>query len=274
MRSSMVNKARYIISTGWWCNCDGDGEVDPGRTVIGSKEIRTKDFFLKWYSALAKFTNAEKIIIVDSNSPVKPDIPMNDGRLEFLSLNENAGHATNLVGDWCGYTRGVLMGMAYALSCRVDYWVYIEQDALIYGEQIVEKAIANMSADFMFGSGKGTPQVLQQSFMVMKCSFIPIFIRNYSRIKSTDNEMSPETKFALATIRFSYLIPEFIFRDEYDGRFFSALRKFLMKLIKARMNKSALPFGYGRSRPINFDDSEYYFQHGTKEELNTYEHSN
>ena len=31
-----------------------------------------------------------------------------------------------------------------------------------------------------------------------------------------------------------------------------------------------LPFGYGRERPINFDDDVYYFQHGTAAEVAQY----
>lgn len=264
-----MNKSKYIISTGWWCN--HEDEVDHRDKLFGSDEIRGKDFFGKWYEAVTKFTNPEKIIIVDSKSPVKPVLPLDDLRLEFLSLNENAGHSTNHLGDWCGYTRGVIMGMSFALCCDVDYWVYIEQDALIYGDNIIEKAIAEMSEDFMFGSGDGTPQVLQQSFMIMKRSFIPTFIKNYSRFKSTDNQISPETKFALATVKFSRLIPEFVIRNRSSRTVIGILRILIFKFLKYKINKSGLPFGYGRSRPINFNDKEFYFQHGTQEELISYE---
>ena len=35
-------------------------------------------------------------------------------------------------------------------------------------------------------------------------------------------------------------------------------------------NFSYLPFGFGRERPIRFEDKVFYFQHGSKEEVENY----
>tara|TARA_R110001583_G_scaffold69129_2_gene196183 strand:- start:24679 stop:25491 length:813 start_codon:yes stop_codon:yes gene_type:complete len=258
---------KYIISTGWWC-C---GQLKDSRAkLLGDDALREKDFFNHWYKSVKAFSKPEKILVVDSNSPVKPDLMKNDERLEFISLNENAGHASNHTGKYCGYTRAIFTGMGYAISCNVDYWVYLEQDALLYGDNIVEEAVKRMKGDFLFGSGIGTPQVLQQSFIIMKTSFIPTFLKNYSNIKYTDNQVSPELKFALSCLPY-FKITSNIFLTTIKIK---AVDKYIKKVsaitMEHFMNKHTFQFGYGRCRPINFDDRFFYFQHGTKDELKMY----
>ena len=207
---------KYIITTGWWCET---GSVEDSREcLLGSKAIRDKEFFSKWYRAVNRYTYPKKILVVDSNSPIKPVLPK-DRRLEFISLDENAGHSTNHTGEWSGYTRAAILGMSYALCCDVDYWVYLEQDALIYGENIIEKAIDSMSGEFLFGDGNGTPQLLQQSFMVMKTSFIPKFINNYAELEFRDNLVSPETKFALAALNLKGVPTGLLYKRTNNGFF-------------------------------------------------------
>ncbi|MCE7536795.1 hypothetical protein [Aliivibrio fischeri] len=260
-------KIKYIISSGWWCN--GDDE-DTREKLLGDDLIREKDFFSNWFEAINLFTNPEKIIVVDSNSPVKPDLSVADDRVEFISLDENAGHSTNHTGQYCGYTRAIFAGMGYAISCNVDYWVYVEQDALLYGDNIVENAISEMQGDFLFGSGEGTPQVLQQSLIIMKTAFLPTFIKNYTDINYTDNQISPELKFALSCSPYYKIISKVMFIKTK----IKSIDKFIMRLsnfyFKYLINKNSFNFGYGRARPIDFDEQFFYFQHGDKNELNMY----
>ncbi|MEZ8829285.1 hypothetical protein AB6E20_11285 [Vibrio cyclitrophicus] len=259
-------KASYVVTTGWWCNKADDHR----ETCFGDGQIREKDFFQKWYNAVTSFTSPEKILVVDSNSPIPPNLPT-DKRLEFISLDINAGHSTNHVGKFCGVTRAHILGMQYALLCDVDYWVYIEQDALIYGHGIVEKAIEKMDKGIMFGCGRGTPQPMQQSFMIMHKDQIWDFLKRLNGINKRDNEISPEMKFAIASSSFLSILPEFIFLENKSK---SKVRKFIYRvvssLIKLNMTFDILPFGYGRKRPINFSDKTYYFQHGEQAELDSY----
>ncbi|WP_270804867.1 hypothetical protein [Aeromonas sp. QDB66] len=258
---------KYVITSGWWCN---NNELDTREKLLGDNLIREKKFFDKWYDAVKSYTNPKKILIVDSNSPIKPELP-DDELLEFVSLDENAGHSTNHSGKYCGYTRAIFTGMGYAISCNVDYWVYVEQDALVYGDSIIENAISNMNDDFMFGSGKGTPQILQQSLIVMKTSFIPTFLSNYSKIKATDNKVSPEIKFAISCSNYAKVYT-YLMNSRY-----SIANRLGLKLIKHFLRKmideTALPFGFGRARPIDFSEKNYYFQHGTLEEIELYENN-
>jgi len=250
----------YIITSGWWSTKD---DVDNRTIKTGDKYIRSQAFHQLWYESIAKFTSAQKVYIIDSDSPIKPILDENSEVL--ISLLENAGHSTHHKGKLSGVSRAHLLGMSLAMVNEVDYWVYIEQDALIYGEDIIEKCIENMRKPYMFGNGLATPQPTQQSFMIIKVEAIPEFIQKFSAIKARDNEISPETKFAIAVSPFLKLLPEFLFKNIHTQSF---KNKVVWKLLKLLQGFDTLPFGYGRVRPIDFDDEYFYFQHGTREELN------
>ena len=119
----------------------------------------------------------------------------------------------------------------------------------------------------MFGNGFGTPQPTQQSFMIIKTSHISHFIKNFTAIKAKDNLISPELKFAIAVSPFLRLLPEFLFYDIHSR---SIKNKILWKLFNLFQGFDDLPFGYGRVRPLNFDDQYLYFQHGDTEELDLF----
>ncbi|UNH23493.1 hypothetical protein [Moellerella wisconsensis] len=248
---------KYVIYSGWWC--DNNTHTDNRDSYIGDDAIRDKQFHKKWFSCIEKYTSPEKILIIDSASPIKPDLA-NDNRIEFLSLTENFGHSTNHIGHMCGVTRAHLMGIYYAFLCDLDYCVYIEQDALIKGNFIVEEAISKMNKPYMFGSGKGTPYATQQSFFIIRKDGYMPFINRMSNFSSSCNEIAPENKFAIASSSLLSRLPEFIFRIRGIGRILSYWPSF---------NK--VPFGYGRTRPINFNDEHLYFQHGSSEEIRCFD---
>lgn len=256
----------YLITTGWWCGESGELR----ETCFGDEEIRGKDFFKSWYNAVTSFSKPKKILVVDSASPIKPELP-DDDRIEIVSLDINAGHSTKHTGKLCGVTRAHIMGMQYALLCEVDYWVYIEQDALIYGVDIIEDSIKKMNKGIMFGCGRGTPQPMQQSFMIIHREKIPKFLWRLNKINAIDNKISPEMKFAIASSSVLSMLPEFIF---YENKSNSPLKRRLYRLVssflKLNLTFDVIPFGYGRKRPIDFNDSQFYFQHGLEEELDNY----
>lgn len=246
----------YIIGTGWWC---GKGEPNPKRKILGSEVIRGKEFHKLWYESVCRFSDPSKIVIVDSASPVKPDLNKKDDRIEFISLIFNAGHPTVHRGMYSGWSRSVLLGIEYALMCDVDYFVYVEQDVLLYGKEIVEMCIDKMRGLYMFGSGDGTPQALQQSFFMIRKDGMKKFLNNIQFINHPDSALSPEAKFAVATNPALGVLPPRLLQTRYGRKLCSRLGQF-----------ERLPIGYGRKRPINFSDSHFYFQHGSEEEIDQY----
>lgn len=257
----------YVITTGWWCT--NDDAVDERQYIRGDASIRTDAFHTIWFDAVSRFSDPKKIYIIDSASPVKP--VMNEGNEVMISLMSNAGHATHHRGKLSGVSRAHLLGMSVAMANEVDYWVYIEQDALIYGKGIIEKCIREMKKPYMFGYGLGTPQPVQQSLMIIKKEAIPKFIYNFNRINAKDSEIAPEVKFAMATSEILMRLPEKMYMKMEDGTAMgSFLKRVVWKLIKTFRGFDYLPVGYGRCRPIDFNAEQFYFQHGDQRELDTY----
>jgi hypothetical protein len=266
-----MNRYDYVLTTGWWCDLD----MDPNSRweYFGSDKIREADFHHQWYEAIDRFTKPRKIVIVDSASPVPPPYNRSDDRIEYIRLTENAGHSTTHIGHLCGFTRGYLYGLIFALVNEVDYWVYVEQDALLYGPEIVEHCIDRMKRPYMFGAGKGTPQLTQQSFMIVRKDGFLQYINRLLRIRGSDHHICPENKTVIASSSWLWLLPEFFYpktgeQKTLPGRFRRKLFGLLHKYLKGY---DEIPFGYGRQRPISFEDDFFYFQHASEEELAAYQ---
>jgi len=252
----------YLITTGWWCN---DKENLDRSKSFGDDTIRGKDFHQLWYSAIRATGSKANIYIIDSASPVKPEI--NEGE-SLISLVQNFGHSTVCNYKLCGVTRAHILGMNLALLNEYDYWVYIEQDALVYGKGFIENAIKSMKGNMAFGNGKGTAYPAQQSFMIIKKESLSVFINRLHSIKSSDKEISPEMKFCIASSQTLSIIPEILFKiSERRGILGKSIRLITHSLIKALRGFEYIPYGYGRTRPINFNDDFFYFQHGSHDEI-------
>jgi len=253
----------YVIGSGWWCTDDEEKE-NPHRKINGTDAIREAEFFRLWLSAIDLCADPQRVVVVDSHAPLKPDTDL-CSRVDWVELPFNARHATAHLGRWSGWTRSVMVSAQYALASDVDYFVYVEQDCLVSGAGAIEQCIAAMNGKYMFGDGAGTPQPIQQSFFLLRKDGISEFLNNIARIRRPDSEVTPEWKFCFATKRWlsslaniSPWIARSVFRVFFpDGR--GAFDK--------------VPFGYGRSRPVNMNKKFFYFQHGTAEEIDAYKAS-
>jgi len=230
---------KIVVGTGWWCS--------GGRTswMIGDDLTRSPEFFALWYRQVMKSLNPLTVFVTDSHSPKKPPFDRFD-RVAWVELDRNYGHAIdirtgNSKAKLSGFTRSVLLGASFALSCDADFYIYVEQDCLLRGENLLAEAIGDQEFDFFCGQrtqgGRGIENriaapMLQQSLMIVKGNGLERFITNLLVARETDGELSPEVK----------------------------------------MERDFKPFGqvlipYGRSRPIEFSRSHFYAQHLTKEEL-------
>ncbi len=257
-------KCKYVIGSGWWC---AEKEADTRQELLGDDSIRGKEFHQLWYQSVCKYSSPTKILIVDSASPIKPDINADDPRLELLSLDVNAGHSTHHLGKFCGCVRAMQLGMMYALQCEVDYYVYVEQDALLFGEGVIEKCIEKMTTPYMFGSGEGTPLSTQQSLFVIRKDGILPFLKRLNGLSYTDNEICPEEKFHLVCSKGPVSFLGWLSFNRHKNKL---AKWFYWQAFKYLRNYDYLPVGYGRARPINFDDEQFYFQHGELSDLDEY----
>ncbi|MBO7913687.1 hypothetical protein J5X89_18890 [Vibrio sp. G41H] len=254
---------KVIIGTGWWSS-----NVDDRKIKHGDDLIRSKEFSEVWLQELNKTVKYDKLVVVDSNSPVKSQSLLGNRDFEYIELLENGGHATNIVGLHCGWSRGVILSMLYAYYSSCDYYVYIEQDVLIKGDNFVENIISAQKTGYSFGKSKDYPQPLQQSLFVIEKRKIIEFISRYTSIKYDDNEISCEVKFALCTSKFFKLLPMRLFVKKCGKGKVSKVINYAQRKISLMVsNFDYINVHGGRDRPIDFNADYYYFQHGSKEEL-------
>lgn len=259
----------YVIGSGWWCD-DSQGATARAWT-FGDDLIRSAGFFDLWYQSVRAFCEPRRIVVVDSSSPIPPDRAGRDD-VEVISLTHNPGHAVDGRERLCGYTQSVMLSAYYAYLAEVDYFVYVEQDNLLFGEGIVERVIDAMTTPYAFGAPVPSRQPLQQSFFVVRRDGLLPLLGFLQRVTASDQTLCPEKKFALAAFSAA--------RGPLGTAAGEALRRHLAALDRLTISPDALPvaergydflpFGSGRNRPIDFDAPHYYFQHGTRAEVERY----
>lgn len=230
---------KLVVGTGWW------SQGSPHNWQIGSQRTRSVEFFDLWYRQVLSCLNPHRIVVTDSASPLKPDHAAFD-RVEWIELDRNYGHPndirTGLIDTkYCGFTRTVLCGAMYALCCDADWFVYVEQDCLIHGPDFLNQALAGSSEDILLGqpttNGRGlngnvAAPMLQQSLMIVRRAGLERFISGIIGADWTDGEVSPEET---------------------------------MRIRLAPFGLVGVP--YGRSRPIDFSQANFYAQHMDEDEL-------
>jgi len=228
----------YIVGSGWWCS-GNDWKIDKDIHVVDDPIQRMPEFHRLWHQTVTRFSKPNHIIIVDSHSPIRPT---QFGDEQWLILRENFGFSSDLREDGAvqslsGADRAILMGAMHAYCNDADF-VYIEQDCLIYGDGIIEWCMKN-HGDFklLLGNGERTPQPIQQAFQIWKREWIPELINHFCQHKRYAIEPKCQEKY-----------------------WWDALGSAI----------TWLKIGYGRQRPIDFNDRYFYAQHWTIEELQNY----
>lgn len=233
---------KVVVGSGWWAD-DEDSEW-----AIGSSATRSVSFFDVWYRQVMKCISPDRIVITDSSSPNKPDWGTYP-RVNWIELDRNYGHPNDVrtgkvKTKFSGYTRSVINGAMYAYCCDADYFVYIEQDCLVRGDEFLAKAIGSNKDEILLGArtegGKGlqgseAAPMLQNSLIIVAKSGLERFITGIINSPVGDGEQS----------------------------------------IEVIMERHCHPFGiieilYGRSRPIDFDSPCFYVQHLSDDELDRF----
>jgi hypothetical protein len=230
---------KVVVGSGWWC----DGNRGPW--AIGAAATRSPAFFDLWLRQVHGCLQPHRIVVTDSASPVKPDHG-SDPSLVWVELDRNYGHANDLRLGWIktkysGFTRSVLNGAMYALCCDADFYVYIEQDRLLFGDDLLANALGDATEDILIGApaengvgldGAAAARMLQQSFVIVRRGALERFISGLLGSPWSDGEVSPEE---------------------------------IMERRLAPFGLLRIPFG--RSRPIDFGLKHFYVQHLTENEL-------
>ena len=83
-----------MVGTGWWCDGSGGHAGSRQKHLVSSSFNRSPDFFPFWHSFVDRYTDPVQIVVVDSASPVRPNLP-EDSRIQFLSMAKNFGSTPN-----------------------------------------------------------------------------------------------------------------------------------------------------------------------------------
>ena len=253
-----------LVTTGWYAS----NEPRSYRTA-GDDAIRGVGFRPIWWQSVDTFLAPEHVLVVDSASPVKPtESEFTATPVERIELLMNPGHSQNGRTHYCGAMAAIMLSMEYALFNDVDMFLYVEQDALLYGKGILERTKrALRRRDLVFGRGEVD---VQQSFFAANKKGLRRFLSALHSINYSDKQIAPENKFMYAGCR---MLPSPVLKlaehTSVDKRRRAGLILFAMACRMCR-NYEFLPFGYGRDRPINFKDDVFYFQHGSMVELDQY----
>jgi hypothetical protein len=149
---------------------------------------------------------------------------------------------SDYAGALCGFSRSMLLGATYALSCNADYFVYVEQDCVLKGSDLLQAAVGAGEKQIYFGApvvnGQGlngavvTSDLIQVSLVVVRRDALLRFIH---AMTFAPNDLPAEQ-------RREFYSPEF--------RWMQLLKTF-----------ASLQIPFGRSRPLNFGLPHYYAQH-------------
>lgn len=254
-----------LVTSGWYAS----NEPRSYRTQ-GDDSIRGVEFRPLWWRSLDRYVRPEHVFIVDSASPVKPDdAAMTATRFQRLELLQNPGHSQNGKNHYCGAMAAITLGLEFALHNDVEMFLYVEQDALLFGDRLVEKTKnALRRKDLVFGRGSRVDT--QQSLFGANKRGIRRFLSALHAINYSDKQVAPENKFMVAGSRMlPTAVSALAVHSSIDRLRRAGLLLFAAACSLGR-NYEFLPFGYGRDRPINFNDDAFYFQHGSVEELAQY----
>lgn len=255
-----------LICTGWYSS-------NEPRTyqTFGDESVRNQSFRSLWWQSVDTFIQPKHVLVVDSASPVKPhDHLFSSTKTTQIELLKNPGHAQNCTTHYAGWMASILVGLEFSLLNDVDFFLYVEQDALVYGKGFVEKIKQKLlTNDFVFGGGGKFAEIEQSVFAVNKKG-IRKFLSALHNIHYSDRQVGPEVKFmyAASLLKSSGLAGMLSYNQpRLMRRLHNKLFCMMLPIIK---QYELLPFGYGRVRPINFADDIFYFQQGSADEINAY----
>jgi hypothetical protein len=237
--SDMQRAPKIIVGSGWWCDNTSSA------WEIGSSATHSPSFFALWLRQVRLCLMPMRIVVTDIASPIKPQRD-SDASLIWVELDRNYGHPNDLrTGKintrYCGFTRSVMNGAMYALCCDADYYIYVEQDCLLVGDNLLAHAIGDATEDIFLGAatvngvglnGGVAAPMLQQSLMVVKRAGLERFLEGILGSPWSDGDLPPEE---------------------------------IMARRLAPLGHLRIP--YGRSRPIDFSRSHFYAHHLTDGEL-------
>lgn len=197
-----------------------------------------------WIDNVMKQSGVTSLTILSVGGE-RPDVPEMRG-LNVIRLENNLGHVHQLIGKqfpakphaFCGWSASVLALALIAYNDEKDF-VYVEQDCLLFGECIEQMYQELGNSMMIFGRKMQGPPWMPcaQSLFLIRHEWIPAFVHYY---------------LGMGDDRGEHRLPE---------------HKFMALLQRHQKAVRQFSFGYDRERPFNINDSVWYAQKFTSEEL-------
>lgn len=233
---------KTIVGTGWWA------PDDLSQTTL----TRHERMFPMWYHFVRKYIDPDRIVVVNSANRRKPDFSAYEG-VEVINLDRNYGTGNAIKNGtirtkYNGWTRSCYLSCCYALACDAEQFVYVEQDCLLRGADLLQEATHSSVYPVWLGPAPGKGYKPGSKDLVQLAGFnqVSLIVARHDGLISlmkacvegpyTDGERPAEVRLA----------------ENLGGRF---------NLIK-------IPFG--RSRPLDLSAPVMYAQDWSREELTAF----
>ena len=219
---------KYIIVSGYYA---------------AENDVRKHNFLDIWCNNTFRYCQPDAAYIINS----KGFISENDRNLltgtygcKIIDLTYNLGHVNDLINNnshhLCGWTMSTLIGALLAYSCNCDM-IYKEQDCLAFGDWTGKMYERLLLRNVRMLVGRNDTMQIEQSLFIIRNDFLLDYITSMLSISQSDSELLPEFKFSL--------LKKIVFPGKIDF----------------------LDFGYGRNRPVDYDENVFYMQQIADNEL-------
>ena len=207
--------------------------IASGYWASESQQARS-GFFDIWWRNTESTCSPESVYIVNAASKLLPK----NMRGNWINATENIGHVHHMIlgqrgQKLSGWTISTLIGALIAYNCDSDM-IYKEQDCLCFGNWIAQiyEAAGRTGTWMLFG--QNDVMKIEQSLVWIKYDGLLEYVKMILNMSESDATKLPEAKY--------------------------------LQLIESGFAQY-LPFGYGRNRPINYDNEAFYAQQITPGEI-------
>lgn len=230
---------KIIVGTGWWA------PDDLSQTTL----TRHERIFPMWHHFVRKYIDPDGIVVINSANERKPDFNAYDD-VEVINLDKNYGTGNAIRNGaiktkYNGWTRSCYLSCAYALACDADWFVYVEQDCLLRGPNLLQEATHSSIHPVWLGPVPGKGYKPGTTELVQLAGFHQVSLI----IARNDGLIS--------------LMKACVEGPYTDGEKPAEVR--LSENLGGKFNLIKIPFG--RSRPLDLSAPVMYAQDWTREEL-------
>jgi len=221
-----------LVSTNWCAHADGSANNPKTSKRMYDAGYLWNVWWRHVESQIEVIEGETSFFVYESRCSVTTTWPSDPMYTEMLLCNQKRVETQHHAHD---VYAGMTIAAQYALVNGMD-WLYIEQDCLVYGLDKVLEFSKGKKICFGGGEYAWQPGWAEESLMYVSNEYLPTFIQKINACRLYETDQIPEP------------IVMQMFKDDV----------------------TLWPFGYGRKRPIDFDQDVFYAQQLSDEELDMF----